>query len=208
MMIFIHGAWHGSFIWDGIAGESGLAPDLDLSPGADLLRHIAQIESLLISPTVLIGHSYGAAVAHLVASRNPALVTALIALDGFILRPKQSIMDLIPPRIRTQWLQSPLIPPLGLDVMAIPEARRDWLAPRLRPQPLASFTQPAPAFTPYTGPKTYVRAEGFSFPPFDRIAARCAQEAWHVEKIACGHDVMIEEEGLLFLKEKKQRNFQ
>lgn len=192
MTIFIHGAWHGSFIWEGIAGEGDFAPDLDLSAGADLMRHVAQIEAVLTEPTMLVGHSYGGAVAHLVASRNPRMVTKLVVLDGFLLREGHAVMDLIPPRIRAQWMQNAMIPPLGLDVMAIPEGSRDWLSARLRDQPLASFTTPAPEFIPYPGPRTYVRAEGFSFPPFDRIALRCAQEGWQVERVNFGHDLMLE----------------
>ena len=127
------------------------------------------------------------------AARWPERVLGLIALDGFLLRPGQAVVDLLPPAIRAAWLKSPLVPPLPLDVLAIPPAHREWLAARLRPQPLPCFTETAPDLPPYAGPRHYLRATGFAFPPFDRLAARAAREGWRVEEIAAGHDMMLDD---------------
>ena len=177
MMILIHGAWHGAFVWQGLGLAQARAVELSAAPEAGLAHHAAQIGAeLAASPAWLVGHSYGAAVAQQAAARWPERVLGLIALDGFLLRPGQAVVDLLPPAIRAAWLKSPLVPPLPLDVLAIPPAHREWLAARLRPQPLPCFTETAPDLPPYAGPRHYLRATGFAFPPFDRLAARAARE--------------------------------
>jgi pimeloyl-ACP methyl ester carboxylesterase len=172
-----------------------IAPALDLSADASLSSHVAAIGGLIaqsFSPVLLVGHSYGAAVAHIAASRWADRVSGLMCLDGFVLRPGQAVIDLVPPRIRAEWFASgEMVPPLPVEVMAVNEADRAWLTAKLQPHPLGCFTEPAPAEPAFEGPRLYLRATGFAFPPFDKIKARLRQEGWRVDSIATGHDVML-----------------
>jgi len=195
MIILIHGAWHGAWVWQRVFGPGMLAPELDLSAAASLSTHVAAIGALIeqsAEPVALVGHSYGAAVAHIAAGRWASRVTRLVCLDGFVLRPGQSVIDLVPPKIGADWrAQGGMVQPLGVEVMAVNQADRDWVASRLRPQSLRCFTEPAPEGDTFTGPRLYVRASGFAFPPLDRIMTRCRREGWECETITTGHDAML-----------------
>ena len=197
MVILIHGAWHGAWVWRRLKTEAMRAPDLDLSADASLSSHAAAIGALIAqsgTPVLLVGHSYGAAVAQLAAARLPERTAGLIALDGFLLRPGQAVIDLVPPAIRDDWrAQGSMVRPLGVDVMAVKPADRDWVAARLKPHPLRSLTEPASGIPPYQGKRLYVRATGFAYPPFDRILARCRREGWGTATVASGHDIMLDE---------------
>jgi len=193
MIILIHGAWHGAWVWERVIGPGMVAPELDLA--ADLSAHVAAIGELIgrsTEPVRLVGHSYGAAVAQLAAARWADRVEELVCLDGFVLRPGQAVIDLVPPRIRLAWLeQGGMVRPLGVDVMAVNDADRDWVQARLRPQSLRCFVERAPEGTGFGGKRFYARASGFAFPPFDRILARCTRDGWECETVATGHDVML-----------------
>jgi len=193
MILLIHGAWHGPWVWQRMLAPGMQTIALDLSPGASLLSHVRAVETAIANaatPIHLVGHSYGAAVAQIAAAHSPA--ASLTALDGFLLRPTQAIIDLIPPRIRADWQANPMVPPLSADVMAVNAADRDWVAAQLRPHPLACFTEPAPAIEPYRGKRLYIRATGFAFPPFDRIMAQAGKDGWVCETMQTGHDLMLE----------------
>jgi len=65
----------------------------------------------------------------------------------------------------------------------------EWLRARLRPQPIASFSQPAEALpTAEQIPSTYILCTQFGF---QDTAARCRAKGWPVLKIDCGHDAMV-----------------
>jgi len=193
MILLIHGAWHGPWVWRRMLAPGMQTVDLDLSPGASLTSHVNMVLKAIAnaaSPVHLAGHSYGAAVAQIAAARSDA--ASLTALDGFLLRPGQSIIDLIPPRVRAEWRAHSMVPPLSAEVMAVNEADRDWVTAQLRPHPLACFTEPAPEIEPYRGKRLYIRATGFAFPPFDRIMAQAGKDGWVCETMQTGHDLMLE----------------
>jgi pimeloyl-ACP methyl ester carboxylesterase len=103
-VVLVHGAWHGGWCWDRVAGplrDAGLVvytPDLP-SPGSmapepgDLATDAASISTLLDSiegPVVLVGHSYGGAVITQ-AGDHPA-VSHLVYVCAFALDDGESCM--------------------------------------------------------------------------------------------------------------------
>jgi hypothetical protein len=74
--------------------------------------------------------------------------------------------------------------------------RRAWVDRRCVPQALATFETPllltgaGDAVTE----RLYILADGWDPSPFRYFAARCeSQPGWRVVKMACGHDVMVDQ---------------
>jgi pimeloyl-ACP methyl ester carboxylesterase len=217
--VLVHGAWHGGWCWRKVtpllraAGHEVHAPTLTglgerahlASPAVDLELHardiLATLECEEIREAILVGHSYGGAVATIVADRAPGRAARLVYLDAPIPRAGQRLLDLITPeqaadfqeRARRDgdgWRFAPNSPAaLGID----DPADVAWVAPRLAPQPLATFTQPIRL----TGAvETVSRAYIFCAPArpgslLSQFAGQARDAGWAYREIAAGHDAMI-----------------
>ncbi|MCC6627116.1 MAG: alpha/beta hydrolase [Chloroflexi bacterium] len=219
VFVLIHGAWHGGWCWQRIAprlraaGHNVATPTLTglgerahlASPAIDLETHVTDVLAVLryedLHDVILVGHSYGGAVATLVTDRVPDRVARLVYLDAPIPRDGQCLLDVLTPaqaadfRARAArdgdgWRITPNAPAaLGLD----DPADAAWAGPRLTPQPLATFTQPVRLTSAGDViPRAYV----FCAParPGSRLAEFAAQAraaGWAYQEVATGHDAMI-----------------
>jgi pimeloyl-ACP methyl ester carboxylesterase len=219
--VLIHGAWHGGWCWQRVAprlraaGHEVYTPTLTglgerahlASPAIDLETHVTDVLAVLsyedLHDAILVGHSYGGAVATIVTDRVPDRIARLVYLDAPIPTAGQCLLDVLNPaqaaafrasaaRDGDGWRFAPNAPAaLGLD----DPADVAWAGPRLTPQPLATFTQPVRLTGAGSGvPRAYVfcapARPGSRLPEF---AAQALAAGWRYQEITTGHDAMISE---------------
>ena len=216
--VLVHGAWHGSWCWKrvrkalqaqghdvftptltGVADRSHLA-----APQIDLETHIADIVNLLrweeLDDVVLCGHSYAGCVITGAADRVPERIHALVYLDAFILEDGQSLHDTLPPIVRDAQVDGSRrdgdgwrVPPITAETFNVNEADGAWVDAQCTPQPLKTFQQRLRLRNAIPVSKvTYVLATGWNNSPFPPFHALAKQKGWRTERVACGHDVMLD----------------
>jgi pimeloyl-ACP methyl ester carboxylesterase len=212
--ILVHGAWHGGWCWKKVvpllraAGHHVVALTLTglgerahlISPNIGLTTHVEDVVNTLemedLTDVILVGHSYGGLVISGVAARAASRIRRLVYLDALVAERGQSGFDLNSLQFRQRIEAAAAAHGDGYKVPPIPEilgvsdaADLQWLQPRLRPQPIASFSQPAeaPAATNQT-PSTYILCTQFGF---QETAAKCRAKGWPVLEIDSGHDAMV-----------------
>ena len=216
--VLVHGAWAGGWIWRDMAdrlralGHRVFTPTLTglgershlISPQINLTTHVLDVTNVIkweeLSGVVLVGHSYGGMVITGVTEKVPAgAIRSIVYLDAFLPGNGQSLTDLVGQT-----------PPPGVvlsDPMPFPGAARQtsneaeaWIARLVTPHPLGCLNEklaltggldriPIKTFVLATGQM----AGGAAVGPFARIADSMASNpAWRIEKLACGHNTMIE----------------
>ncbi|MEU8347139.1 alpha/beta fold hydrolase [Spirillospora sp. NPDC048832] len=156
--VLVHGAWHGPWAWDRVvplledAGHRTINVDLHGDHGLrDHVRLVtAALDNLPDKPdkAVLVGHSYAGLVVREAADARPDRVRHIVLVDGWAGPDGASMFGLAPASFIKQigalteagdderWIPAP--PPQAFGVTD--PADVDWLAPRLVPQPLRTFT--------------------------------------------------------------------
>jgi pimeloyl-ACP methyl ester carboxylesterase len=216
--VLVHGAWHGGWCWRRVtpllraAGHEAFAPTLTglgerahlISAAVNLDTHVQDVLAVLkcedLTHVILVGHSYGGMVITVVADRAPERLSHLVYLDAFVPRDGQSLYDFVPPERRAMYDQSAStqgegfrLPPLPLEYFGLTvEADVRWAAPRLVPQPLGTFTQPARLTRPAQAlPRTYIACLQHTG-PFKQFYERAQTEpGWRFRGLDAVHDVMI-----------------
>jgi pimeloyl-ACP methyl ester carboxylesterase len=216
--VLVHGAWHGGWCWDRVrarleaAGHrvttptlSGLGERCHLASRAidldthvsDLLNHIAY-ENL--REVVLVAHSYAGFPAFGVADRNAAAIGRLVLLDAFIPRDGETMAEHVGTRgdeYRAAAAKDPdwLAPAPPIAVLGVSDEDAMWAEPRLTPQPVQTYLQPAvvgPGME-FVESKLYISCTTPGLATLDESKRRIADAGWPIEEIACGHDAMIAE---------------
>jgi pimeloyl-ACP methyl ester carboxylesterase len=216
-LVLLHGSWGGAWVWDrvaAIAADAGMAvwtptlstygeSDGDAPPAVEIDHetHAAEVLAGIgargLRDIVLVGHSYGAVVASVVAARAPERLRSLVVLDGFLLKQGCSIFDLYPEvkalieSIRDParpWLV-PAPPAAALGVPDGPEARRHQA--NARPMPIATHANPvvqdlAPL---HALARHYLRCT--RFPLFQARLEAARREGWRCAEIDSGHMPML-----------------
>ena len=214
--VLVHGAWHGAWCWERVrprlvaAGHrvttptlTGLGERCHLASRAvnldthvaDLLNHIAY-EGL--NDVVLVAHSYAGFVAFGLADRNAAAIGRLVLLDAFIPRDGDTMAEHVGGRgdqYRAAAFEDPdwLAPPPPIGVLGVSEEDAVWAEPRLTPQPVQTYLQPA-AVGPgmeFIAEKLYISCTSPALPTLAESKRRIAEAGWPVAELACGHDAMI-----------------
>ena len=214
--VLVHGAWHGAWCWERVrprlvaAGHrvttptlTGLGERCHLASGAvnldthvaDLLNHIAY-EGL--KDVVLVAHSYAGFVAFGLADRNAAAIGRLVLLDAFIPRDGDTMADHVGERgdqYRVAAFEDPdwLAPPPPIGVLGVSDEDAFWAEPRLTPQPVQTYLQPAgvgPGME-FISEKLYISCTSPALPTLEESKRRIAEAGWPVAELACGHDAMI-----------------
>jgi len=216
--VLVHGTGCGGWVWREIAprllaaGASVFAPTLSglsdrshlLECGIDLETHVQDIANLLfyedLTDVVLVGHSYSGVVITGVAVRAPERLRQLIYLDAYVPDEGQSEADLWPDEMREDvetdakragGLRPP--PPMALLGVSDPE-QITWLEQRITPQPMATYTQPAPRQNAASAalPRSYVSlTAGPTIKIFGKFADKARASGWPVREIADGHMAML-----------------
>ena len=218
--VLVHGAFHGGWCWQRVAGRLGqagarvFAPTLTgLGERAHLLTRqvgletfiqdvIGMIEAEELDDITLVGHSFGGVVISGVVDRMPARIRRSVYLDAIVPQSGQSAISQLPAETAALRLRAAADSSGGLsipvptgaifDLPAGPD--RDWVARRIRPHPLASYTDIVTLSGPVGNgrPRSYVRCAEPTYaavaPSYGRIRA---EPGWTFDDLATGHDAMV-----------------
>jgi pimeloyl-ACP methyl ester carboxylesterase len=210
--VLVHGGWHGGWCWGAVATEmraaghevftptrSGLAERARLADRADLSLHVDEVTGLLffadLREVVLVGHSYAGLVISGAAARSGGRISRLVYLDAFVATDGESLFDVLRPERRDRLessAQDGLVPAPSPEIFGITE-RREWVADRLTPQPLPTFTEKLNAPSEPRLPRLYVRCtQGPLSASFAGFATRLRDtEGCDVVDFDSGHDAML-----------------
>jgi len=213
--VLVHGAWHGGWCWERVAGllaDKGhrvYAPTLTGLAERNLMRgdiglatHVADVVDLIrserLADVVLVGHSYGGFVISGVAEQ--ASVAAIVFLDAFVPDNGQCLFELTAPATR-EVIEAARqngdfsVPPRPAEFFRVNEKDRAWVDAMCTPHPIATLTDRI-ALTgarDRIARKTYVRAKDYPNPGFDTAYAKIKTDpAWRTYELPCGHDIMID----------------
>jgi pimeloyl-ACP methyl ester carboxylesterase len=213
--VLVHGAWHGGWCWRRVAdrltakGHYVVAPTLSgvgershLPPGPiDLSTHIDDVVGEIkwkdLDGIVLVGHSYGGMVITGVAEQLRDRISAIVYLDAFLPADGQSLFDIthtVNPPV------TPSVPPHPAAYFHVNAADSAWVDSKLTPHPTGCFTKrlKVTGACQNIAKKVYIRAPLFKMPVFDGFLEQCrADRSWNTETVTCGHDVMIDQPGVL-----------
>lgn len=217
--VIVHGAFGGGWEWTEVAAAlrarghtvftptlTGMGERAHLGPEVGLSTHVQDVIGVLefedLWDVVLCGASYGGMAATGAADRVPDRISLVVYIDALIPRDGQSGLDLLPTAfaemVRAQadagghgWVGVPdaVLPPAGL----IPEDRRARYIARLRPQPVATITEPISLTGATTRlPRAFVRCTASDLAvggdPIEPMAARVRAEGWPYRELAAPHD--------------------
>jgi pimeloyl-ACP methyl ester carboxylesterase len=214
--VLVHGAWHGGWCWDLVAPRlvaeghrvttptlTGLGERCHLASRAidlethisDLLNHIAYED---LKDVVLVAHSYAGFVAYGLADRSAAAIGRLVLLDAFIPRDGETMADHVGERgdqYRAAAAEDPdwLAPAPPISVLGVSEEDASWAEPRMTPQPVQTYLQPAtvgPGME-FIASKLYISCTSPALATLDESKRRIAEAGWPIAELACGHDAMI-----------------
>ncbi|MEJ2853684.1 MULTISPECIES: alpha/beta fold hydrolase [unclassified Saccharothrix] len=157
--VLVHGAWHGPWAWDRVvpllhaAGARTLTPDLTTAGDHGLHDDAKTVVAALDQaeePVVLVGHSYAGLVVREAADARPEAVHHVVLVDGWAGPDGASLVDLAPEsfgtavraaaRERGDGWRVPAPPPAAYGITDPDDVT--WLAERLVPQALRTFTEP------------------------------------------------------------------
>ena len=213
VVIFVHGAWHGSWAWAAVAerlkgeGIRTIALDLpskgtetallgDLHDDAEAVRAAVETAG---APALVVAHSYGG----LPVSEGLAGVAGavhLVYLAAFMLEPGESLLGLRGGVAPEWWIASEdgrtYVPddPERVFYADCPPAIARSAAARLVPQRSDVFTQEVRAAAWQTAPSTYVVCErDNAIPP--ALQERMAERAGTISRIDSGHSPFLSRPG-------------
>jgi pimeloyl-ACP methyl ester carboxylesterase len=224
--VLLHGAYHGGWCWARVADalraagnrvvtptQTGLGERRHLlSPSVTLETFIADLVNVLeseeLADVILVGHSFAGPVITGAADRVPERIRHLVYLDASILENGEAPFDLLPQAVVAERLRLaressggltiPAPPPQVFGVPDGPDAA--WVARRLTPHPLATFTDRLRlANPPGNGlPRSYICCTDPVYAPLELARRRVkGKSGWIWREIATGHDAMVTEPGAL-----------
>jgi pimeloyl-ACP methyl ester carboxylesterase len=217
--VIVHGGFGGGWEWTPVAGAlrqrghevftptlTGMGERHHLGPKVGLATHVEDIVAVLgfedLRDVVLCGASYGGMAVTAAADRAAPRIALVVYVDALVPRDGQTGLELLPQwfadtvRVAADeqghgWVPIPsaVLPPEGL----IPEAERAHFVARLRPQPVATFTE-AVRLTGAVDrlPRAFVRCTAGGLDvggdPIVPMAARARAEGWPYRELAAPHD--------------------
>lgn len=218
--VLVHGSNGGGWVWQKlapllrVAGHEVYTPTLTgladrahlLRCGVDLTTHITDVVNLLfyedLSDVTLVGNSYAGMVITGVAAKAAERLKLLVYLDAYLPADGQSESDLWPPERRAiaeaaeaEARGLAQAPPPTLFGVTDP-ALAAWIAARLTPHPVATYTEPVPPGNAASAalPRVFIHctANPSTTPDvFGPFAAQARASGWPVREIATGHLAML-----------------
>ena len=177
-----------------------LAPHLDND--VFLADTLQRIEREALRDIVLVGHSFGSLIAHMVVDRVPERIAHLVIIDGGIAQDDQSIFGRIPSHIvakRKTLVQTvngtEVLPhaPVGSLIIDDPELAA-WTHRHLTPHPVACYTKPIHLLHPAGNgrPMTYIACTKPRYPVSAGMHEK-VQSMPHIRfrPIPAGHNCII-----------------
>jgi pimeloyl-ACP methyl ester carboxylesterase len=218
--VLVHGSWHGGWCWRRLAerlrtaGHAVFAPTCTgLGERAHLMaRNITldtfiddvagAIEAEELSDVILVGHSFGGLPVSGVAERLPARIRHLVYLDSLLVEPGRCAFNILAPEVVARRIKAAedssggvSLPPQPPETFGVTdEADLAWLARRLTPHPLGTYTSPLNIKNPVGNglPRTYVACTSPVYAFLDPVKAWVRrQEGFRWLEIETGHDAMI-----------------
>ncbi len=218
--VLLHGAWHGGWCWQRVAGrlrvrghrvttptQTGLgerahlmSADIDLSVfTADLVNHLLWED---LTEVVLVGHSFGGYAITGAADEVPGRIARLVYLDALVPVSGRAPFDDYPAeaaaeriRLAEETSGGLSVPPPPAAAFAVTDpADAAWLEAHLTPHPLHTFTT-SQTFRDEPGnglPVEYILCnDPIYLGPLVGVRARVRSLGWPVTEIATGHDAMV-----------------
>ncbi|MBE7436576.1 MAG: alpha/beta fold hydrolase [Anaerolineales bacterium] len=216
--ILIHGMWHGGWCWEKLsallkaAGHDVHAPTLaGLAERADMLNddidlntHVQEIvnlcESKNLRDVILVGHSSGGFMAHVVTDKIPERVAHIVNLDGIVPENGKSLADLIGEtwdffkKKATESGNAWRCPPIMEWTFGINGAELERVQSKLTPHPLKTLTTPVTLENPKTKsiPSTFIRcSEGMTDEDIAAEEKKLTGLGMNFRSLPTGHDAMI-----------------
>lgn len=216
--ILIHGMWHGGWCWEKIArllrtaGHivylptlTGLAERADmLNDDIDLNTHVQEIVDLISSndlfKVILVGHSSGGFMTHVVADRIPERVAHIVNLDGMVPENGKSLADLMGEtwdffkKKATESGNEWRCPPILEWTFGVSGAELEWIQSKLTPHPLKTLATPVTLENPKTKsiPSTFIRcSDGMTDEEVTDEEKKFAALGMNFRTLPTGHDAMI-----------------
>ena len=217
--VLLHGAWHGGWCWERVAGplrarghrvttptQTGLGERAHLiSDGItletftdDLVNHMLYED---LTDAVLVGHSFGGNALSGAAERVPDRIAELVYLDSTIVAPGERPFDMMAPEVvadrrrlaaeSSGGVSIPCPPASAFGVLGPDDAR--WLEARLTPHPISTMESVTPIQGPPGGnlPKRYIVCTDPIYHALQMVRDRVASMGWPVDEIATGHNAMV-----------------
>ncbi|GAA0568958.1 alpha/beta fold hydrolase [Actinomadura livida] len=198
--VLVHGAWHGPWAWEKVTpflhrtGARTIVPQLR-EGDVGLREHVDDVITALDTASgevVLVGHSYAGLVVREAADAHPDKVAHVVLVDGWAGPDGSSLFTLAPDffvEVVRAWSDGTYIPAPPPDAFGITDPdEAALLVPRLRPQPLRTFTDATrltgavdriPGTAVYCRPQTY---------PFDRFGKELGYRTLGTDG---PHDLMV-----------------
>jgi pimeloyl-ACP methyl ester carboxylesterase len=224
--VLVHGAWVGGWCWTHVAKrlrELGHTVTTPTCPGVGELRHLltgdinlsTYIETIAnhitlegLKNVVLVGSGFSGVVISGVADRIPQSLSHLVYLDAMVLESGSSVFESQPAAVTNKRLEQVkregkgiAIPPPPLASFGLKnEQIQQWVADRIAPQPVGTYTEKLVLRNPIGNgvPKTYIDCNAAEFPPLaDVKKALKEQPGWNVKTLNAHHDPHLTEPTLL-----------
>ena len=216
--ILIHGMWHGGWCWERLtpllqaAGHQVYTPTLTgLEEGAqarnddiDLITHVQEIvylcESDNLRDVILVGHSLGGFMAHVIADRIPERIARIVNLDGIVPENGKSLADLIGEtwdffkKKATESGDEWWCPPILEWTFGVSGADLKWAQSKLTPHPLKTLTTPVTLENPRAKfiPSTFILcSEGMTEEDIAAEEKKFAGLGMNFRSLPTGHSAMI-----------------
>ena len=217
--VLVHSAWHGGWCWKRVADilrQHGHAVTTPTQTGLGERSHLLS-ESVTLSvfvddivnhlkwqdlkDVVLVGHSFGGAAITGAADAVPERIAGLIYLDAAIIEDGETWFGLLPEEIVKERIQAARESSRGLSLPVPPvesfgvfdPADAGYLASRLTPHPLATFTSELKLEGPVGNglPACYISCTDPIYEPTFVCRRRAKAAGWPIVELATGHDAMI-----------------
>jgi pimeloyl-ACP methyl ester carboxylesterase len=217
--VIVHGGFGGGWEWTPVAQRlrgrghlvftptlTGMGERSHLGPDIGLATHVEDVVALLsfedLHDVVLCGASYGGMTITGAADRAADRVRLLVYVDALVPGDGETGLDLLPATFGEMvraaadeqghgWVAVPdaVLPPKGL----IPEDDRVRYVARLRPQPVATFTEPVNLTNAVNRlPRAFIRCTGGDLDiggdPIEPMAAKARTEGWLYQELPAPHD--------------------